>query len=62
MREQLIERTRAQITAGTYETAGKLDLAIDRFLERELPEQHHIDPAGMAPPAEMDPERWDGLA
>ena len=35
VREDLVERVRRQIQAGTYETPEKLEIAIERMLEEE---------------------------
>jgi hypothetical protein len=34
IRYELVERVRREIAAGTYDTAEKLDLALERLLER----------------------------
>jgi hypothetical protein len=34
IRYELVERVRQEIAAGTYETAEKLDMALERLLER----------------------------
>ena len=33
IRQDVVSRIRAEIAAGTYETPGKLDVALDRLLD-----------------------------
>jgi hypothetical protein len=38
IRQELVERVRREIAAGTYETPEKWEAALDRFLDRHLPQ------------------------
>ena len=51
VRHELVERVKAEIAAGEYETPEPLEIAIDRLTEQLLAERERLGPPSARSPA-----------
>ena len=53
IRRELVERVKAEIAAGEYDTPGRRQIAINRLTEELLAEPQRLGPPSARPPARV---------